>query len=574
MNGVKRHTFTHLSRQINGALANDDIFSNLGHSVSGIVQIMKAIHDTKGEQWASEVKDDKGIPLLSREEQQRFTEAFQPYLKDILAFFETPTHKGGNIDPTVANLTGLSEDELQSKMNTIGSTASDPSGHPDQMVGIDDIYAKIMDRIGRVDATINDYASQYGILHLEKEHDLGHDFQVIPDPLVGVISSGVGSLTATGPIGMQKTAEFLKKIKIPFRTIVFAIHLFLDITRVTAGMSGMDYNRKVLSILVSLLELLRGDWKKAILSFIGYYGMTPMLFGQVLKVFITLFRMLSPTLQDTFLFGALDSTKSLLIGFLLAIFQITASEEVRLPLIGMMEKIARKKAEIDGILVEEGLSARADHFAPTFEDFNNLQSLMDDPEFICSTEYEELIEQVDKTSVIHMILQILRIPVTKEFRQFRCGTKPSKPFLTMIVSKAKEDKRLQEKFEKPFSDENAMMPVAVSTDQSAVSSTEEPVETPAETPTEEPLETPVEEPTETPVEEPTETPVEEPLVETPAEEPVVETPVETPVEETVQTPVKEIQKEVPLPPTIKGGRKLKRRSIRRSNQFTSYSSLK
>ena len=200
--------------------------------------------------------------------------------------------------------------------------------------------------------------------------------------------------------------------------------------------------------------------------------MTPLLMGQVGKVFLTLFRMLSPTLQDTFIYGAFDATKSFFIGLLLNIFQITAPEEVRAPLIGILEKIAKKKAEIDGILIDADLSARADHFAPTFEDFNNIQSLMDDPEFICSTEYEKLIEIINKTSIINMILQILRIPVSKEFRAYRCGTKPSKPFLTLLVDQSKKDKE-KEKLDEPISGENTQMPISAGLAKPAESSEEE-----------------------------------------------------------------------------------------------------
>jgi hypothetical protein len=183
--------------------------------------------------------------------------------------------------------------------------------------------------------------------------------------------------------------------------------------------------------------------------------------GQMIKVYLSLFQTLSPTVQDSIVYGALDATKSFIVGTLLSIFKITAPEGVRLPLIGMLEKIAKKKAEIDGTLVDAGLSARSDSFSPTFDDFNNIQALMDDPEFICSSEFETLIEQVNNTAIINMILQILRIPVTKEFRAYRCGTKPSKPFLTLIVEKAKEDKAKQDVVERPFSSDDLQMPVAV-----------------------------------------------------------------------------------------------------------------
>ena len=231
------------------------------------------------------------------------------------------------------------------------------------------------------------------------------------------------------------------------------------------------------------------------------------------------------------IFGVLDATKSFLIGLLLAIFQITATEEIRLPIIGIMEKIAAKKAEIDGTLVEAGMSARGDELAPTFQDLNNLQALMDDPAFICSTEYEQLIEKVDQSQIIHMVLELMRIPVTKEFRKLRCGDQPSKPFLSLIENESKEE---------PVEPVEPVEPKEEPVESKE--EPEEPKEEPVE-PKEEPME-PKEEPVE-PKEEPVE-PKEEPVE--PKEEPVepvepVE-PKEEPVEEPVEPKEEPVESEV------------------------------
>lgn len=199
--------------------------------------------------------------------------------------------------------------------------------------------------------------------------------------------------------------------------------------------------RKVLSIIVSILELLRGDWKKAILTFMGFYGKIPLFIGELTKIFLSLFQTLSPQLQNSIVFGTLDTGKSMFIGILLAIFQVTAPEEVRLPLIGILEKIAQKKAELDGMLVDEGLSARPNYLSPTFEDLNNIQALISDEAFVCSCEFEDLLNQVNNSSILRIILQILRIPVTKEFKELKCGTEPCKTFVQKIVDESINDKK-------------------------------------------------------------------------------------------------------------------------------------
>ena len=456
-----------LRRQMGTELSSQFFITRLHQSVDGILRIMDAIRKTKGEQWADHVLDSNGKELLTPEEKAQFTAAAKPLVPYIVEFFGKKTIGGADevIPPSyepidVAELADMTQEELDAKRGTVGTTGQ--TVDPEKMAGIDNIYEKVVDRVGRISDFMNEYASKYGVLRLEKEHDLEPDIRLVPEPVAQVISKGTFALTsAIGmPILPQATMSVLEKLKVPFRLLTFIIYLVLDVARISANIAGNDEQRKMLSMVVSLLDLLKGDWKKAILSFMGYYGSTPFFVGQMGKLYLTLFEMLSPTIQQSMIYGTLDTTKSFMIGVLLTVFQVTAPESMRLPLIGMLEKIAKKKAEIDGTLVDAGLSAREDHFAPTFDDFNNIQSLMDDPEFICSTEFETLIEQVNQSAVINMILQILRIPVTKEFRAYRCGTKPSRPFLTLIVNKAKERKEQQERAGQDMSSDDLQMPVS------------------------------------------------------------------------------------------------------------------
>ena len=158
---------------------------------------------------------------------------------------------------------------------------------------------------------------------------------------------------------------------------------------------------------------------------------------------------------------------------------------------------------------------------------------MDDPEFICSTEYEKLIEIINTTSVINMILQILRIPVSKEFRAYRCGTKPSKPFITLLVDQSKKNKE-KEKLAEPISDANTQMPVSAGLPATEASESSE--EAPAAVVEEKPEEAVAdEEPQEKTEEVASETPAETAeTAETRAEEVASETPAET-----AETPAEE-----------------------------------
>jgi hypothetical protein len=362
----------------------------------------------------------------------------------------------------------MTPNAIKTKVAQATNSYSESQFDPTKMAGIDDIYSKIVNRVGNINSKVNDYASKYGVLKLEKEHDLEPDVRLIPQAAALAIADGVLALSTAAefPIPPNVTMELLSKIKVPFRTIIFVAYLALDIARIAVGVSGPAIARKILSIVLAIVELLKGDWKKAVLSLVGYYGMIPLLVGELMKVFLTLFRMLAPQIQNSIVFGSLDAAKSFVIGLLLAIFQVTAPEEVRLPLIGALEKIAKNKAQMDGVLEDIGLSARPDYLSPSWNDLNNIQAVMSDEDYICSCEFQELVKAIDNAAIIKIVLQILRIPANKEMIEYKCGNKPCKDFVTTVVSSAKERTEQQEKDKEPFSMNDLQLPVSVNSDTS------------------------------------------------------------------------------------------------------------
>jgi hypothetical protein len=432
LSGAQRYTFEELREEFNNELLNKNMPERLYRSTDGIMRIINAIVKTNGQGWAAQVLNNDGKPLLTKDEQIQFTDAFQPYLETIIDYFSSDDIKlsGGQNNPTV------------------------------EIPGPDDIYAKIINKIGNVDSTVNSYASKYGILKLEKEYDLEEDIRLIPKPVQIAIATAIFGLTETPP---EITEEILNQIKIPFRLIITTIFMILDIARLGIGVAGPSIGRKILSILLAILELLRGDWKKAILTFIGYYGMIPMFIGQSLKVFISLFEMFAPQIQHSIVFGSLDATKSLIVGLLLSIFQITAPEEIRLPLINILEKVAQHKAKMDGTLENIGLSARPDYLSPNWEDLNNIQAVINDKAYICSCEFKELVKAVNTSAIIRIVLQILRIPVTQDMVEYQCGSEPCKDFVTTVVKEAKDESEQEQEQEQetdaPFSEQDLRNPV-------------------------------------------------------------------------------------------------------------------
>jgi hypothetical protein len=456
MNGPQRFNYEQLRGQVDHELASTQMPEKLYKSTDSIFRMIGAIVKTDGHGWAAQALDNQGQPLLTPAEQRKLSDALEPYIPSIISYFgnSSSIKFGGAVyAPSAAELSGMSSDFIKSKIAAATGGPSDPT----KMVGPDDLYTRLIKKVDGINTVINDYASKYGILKLEKEHDLEPDPRIIPEPVAAAAAEGLFAVSGIPP---GTTMGVLSKFKIPFRLIIFGIYLALDVARIMMAAADRPTASRIMTVILAILELLRGDWKKATLTFIGFYGMTPLLAGQGAKLFLTLFRRLSPQLQENIIIGSLDATKSLVIGILLAIFQATAPEEVRLPIIAQLEKIAQKKAEMDGMLVEEGLSARPDYLSPTFEDLNNIQAVMSDKAYLCSCEFEELIKAVDKSPAIHIALQILRIPVSKEYRDYICGPEPCAPLVDRVVKESIENKKEEEQLQGP---PTAELPVASKT---------------------------------------------------------------------------------------------------------------
>ena len=427
-------------------LLSGETSEQLYQSVEGITRLFEAIIKTDGNEWAAHVLNEEGNPLLTPEEQRRFTNLLEPFLPAILSFFKGEQRGGETIAPPSYNNNAKQNTVAPpSYNNATQNTAAPPPSYnnakqnmaappppsynntaqntvapsnqkknaalqsnekQNTKYGVDNLYGSFFNKINAINSTVNGYASQYGILKYEKEADHKYNLKA--------------------PAALRIEYPFLEPLYIPLRTLVYLIQLLIDVLRVSAGMSGKDQSRKILSIAASILDLLRGDWKKAILSLIGYYGTTPMLVGEIGKIYLTVFRTFSPTLQRRFTYGTLDATKSLIVGFLLSIFQFTAPLARRKELIPIFQKIALKKKEMDGMLTDQDLLPRPDYMIPSFDDLNNLQFLLDDPVFICSTEAKKLVEEINQSSIINMVLQLLRIPVTEKMQKYTCsdGYKP------------------------------------------------------------------------------------------------------------------------------------------------------
>jgi hypothetical protein len=323
------------------------------------------------------------------------------------------------VEPVVAPIT-----ETPSKMGQLGDSLS--SGLSDKMKSIDlssltpdVLFDKVMSTYQGINRSMNETMEA---VHFEKETDEKPDI----------------------PLGQTG-------IMIPPRFIIFLIYYILDITRVAVSVHGNETGRKLLSIVVAILDVVRGDWKKAILTFVGYYGSSPLLIGQALKTYLTVIQMLSPTIQIKLPYFMYDSVKSMVFGVLLSIIQIGAPKPVRDQLEKMLTTLSDVQKDIDAKLnaLNPPLSSRPDYFKVNFSNLNDLQAILDDPVYICSKEHRDAVENLlanakEGAPIIQFILSLMRYPHTKGMTQYLCDSKAKTSYVDLLVAEGLDRERTEE----------------------------------------------------------------------------------------------------------------------------------
>lgn len=390
-----------LFRRIKKLINDPEFLPKFSESVDATSRIILTISKTNNNHWATQVIDNEGNLLITnQDEQQEFEEAFKPLVESIRNIFKNENEQDGGADP---------DKKIKTESITIDDTL--------KTLEPDELFNSFIQSMGSVDQSLKQFSSNYGILKLQNDYDKKDDIHLIP------------SFIRTLP-QLKPYEEILNRIKLPLRFFIFLIFLYLDVTRIMAAMSGLVTTQKILSSVLALLEFLRGDWKKSLLTFVGILGTTPLLVGQIIKIYLYLFEKLSPTLQERIVYGSWDALKSFIAGVLLSILQITAPFEIRTKIIKVLDTLQEGKKIIDKNLKEAGYQPRQDFFSPTWNDLNNLQAINDDPVFLCSKEYQELIDGQTQSPLLRIVLELLRIPINKNMRtkftcsQFSCPEKP------------------------------------------------------------------------------------------------------------------------------------------------------
>lgn len=244
---------------------------------------------------------------------------------------------------------------------------------------------------------------------------------------------------------------FIGKVQFPKYAILPLLDAILETMRLTTIFMPFDIPafRKIISVTKAIFEISDGNWRQAILSFVGYFSQTAGRVSSMAKIIVQAWMMIDPSISSKIALYTYKGIKSMFITFWLSIFQIVSPDFIWMPIGKFLENInglidssqqgidklsetftaqlqgmgydgyTVKLPTIEGIMGLPDAGGRKLEFS--FDDLQNIQALLTMPFFICSTEGQAIIKELVKTPA-RIVLELLNIPTSdSEFKEI-CNT--------------------------------------------------------------------------------------------------------------------------------------------------------
>ena len=360
--------------------------------------------------WALKVKGPNGLILFTPEE----AATIESLAKHAEVLFQDNSNQAAKeAEEKDVQQTGgkLSLTPMTSKAGILQEIPKPSTGmsFDTSLISIDGTYWKIRNFLKGLDKQAHDLSREIGPFKFFYDSPVDIPVPVpIPFPLV------------------SPPFITIVTVKIPPRVIPFLIENLVETIRLifSVGPLSNEVARKVLSIVLAIIDLIKGEWKHGILSFAGYYGQYPLIAGLIGKVFLNVFSLIAPDIQEALFFDIYRSGKSIFIGFYLWVFSVFAPDFIR----GRVKAAFENKMYVDIITkMKENIDSKgyvvnpSDTFIISFDDIQNLQSIARQPSVMCSAEFHKAIEALVEIIPVRLFLEMINIPCDPETFDLTCG---------------------------------------------------------------------------------------------------------------------------------------------------------
>ena len=210
-------------------------------------------------------------------------------------------------------------------------------------------------------------------------------------------------------------------------TILESIRLLVSVT------FDIKILRQLFSLTLALLDFARGEWKNAILSFLGVFSRDWLLIGVVGKTGRWVYNFISPDIQENLEEDIFKSGKSMFIGVWLWLASILSPSFIRKRINSLIENINIKAKKINEEI--ESIEKRAQAGViptgyvldiptidmdriPSFADIQNFQMILRQPLILCNISIKEILKKSYDISVFKIFLEFLNIPTDKRLDDY------------------------------------------------------------------------------------------------------------------------------------------------------------
>lgn len=228
----------------------------------------------------------------------------------------------------------------------------------------------------------------------------------------------------------------------PSRLILPMLNTVLETCRILVSVYPFrsDILRQILSLVLAVFDVSRGNWRDGVLSLFGLFSTNMMLVGMVGKTARWVYNFISPDLQDQLEDDLYKSAKSMFVGFWLWLLSIAAPDFVRNQINELMETansaIQAAKDKIEPIQQKAiasgqqmGLKVSFPKFPlerlPSLDDIQNFQSLLHRPEILCSAEFQAVLQPALAIPPVRLLLELLNFPTQEQDKAKLCAGRPS-----------------------------------------------------------------------------------------------------------------------------------------------------
>lgn len=265
-------------------------------------------------------------------------------------------------------------------------------------------------------------------------------------PTAFISNMPVDPFIPLGPSGL--------KLQVPARSILPMTNILLELLRImfSFGPLQSDGGRKLLSVVLGLFDISRGEWKNGLFSFLGYFGNNMVILSITFKLLRDTWLLIEPQLAKRIRLDLYMASKSIFIGFWLRMLTIFMPDFTRkmfeataAPFKTLIEQINQKMETFEQSVEPKtraaGVSVKFPripaNMIPSLDTIQALQTVVSQPEIFCADDFQKIVAPLKVIPPARLILELMNIPMDDALLQQLCRGVDTKDLTGNLVDMLK-----------------------------------------------------------------------------------------------------------------------------------------